>query len=80
MILVTLLDDAVSMADGRELTDVDVAAARKALRIDPGSFALRLIGKDGSAKLSGDAATPMADVYALIDRMPMRRREQSDPE
>lgn len=80
MILVTLLDDNVSMAGGRELTNTEVAATRKALRIDPGSFALRLIGKDGSIKLSGDSATPMTDIYDLIDTMPMRQKERSDRE
>ena len=77
MLLVTLLDNAVSMADGRDLTNTEVAAAREALGIRPGSFALRLIGKDGSVKLSAKKATPMSEIYALIDTMPMRQREQS---
>ena len=78
MVLVTLLDEAVSTADGRELAAAEVAAAREALDIRPGSFALRMIGKDGSVKLSSGSATSMAEIYALIDTMPMRRRERSD--
>ncbi len=78
MVLVTLLDDAVSTADGRELTNADVAAARQALDIRDGSFALRLVGKDGSVKLSSEKATPMSEIYDLIDAMPMRRREIAD--
>lgn len=78
MLLVTLLEDGASSADGRELTSAEVAAARAALRIDSGSFALRLVGKDGSVKLSRFAATPMTEIYALIDSMPMRQREQAD--
>ena len=74
MVLVTLLDDAVSTAGDRELTTEETMAARAALGIRPGSFALRLIGKDGSVKLSGEKATPMTEVFALIDTMPMRQR------
>jgi len=75
MVLVTLLDNAGSTAGDRELSTVEVAAARAALGIRPGSFALRLIGKDGSVKLASEAATPMTEIYALIDTMPMRRSE-----
>ena len=78
MVLVTLLDNAVSAAGSRELTDAEVAATREMLGIRPGSFALKLIGKDGSIKLSSDRATSMIEIYALIDTMPMRQRERSD--
>ena len=77
MVLVTLLDDAASRADGRALTREDVAAVRDDLQIGPGSFALRLVGKDGSVKLSSDTATAMTEIYILIDGMPMRQRERS---
>ena len=46
MILVTLLDNADSMADGCKLTSAEVAAARTDLGIRPGSFVLKLIGKE----------------------------------
>ncbi len=75
MLLVTLLDTAVSTAEGRELTTAEVHAARTSLGIRPGSFAVRLIGKDGSIKLSEETATPMTKIYSLIDSMPMRQRE-----
>jgi hypothetical protein len=75
MALVTLMDDAVSVAGDRELTAEEAATARAALRIRPGAFALRLIGKDGSVKLAAQTATSMKEIYALIDSMPMRQRE-----
>ena len=73
MVLVTLLDNAVSTADTRGLTTEETLAARADLGIIPGSFALRLIGKDGSVKLSGEKATSMTEIFALIDSMPMRQ-------
>ena len=78
MVLVTLLDNAASTADGRKLTAGEAASARAAARIRSGSFALRLIGKDGSVKLSSEKATPMTEIFALIDTMPMRQREMRD--
>ncbi len=76
MILVTLLDDAVSAAEGRSLTTEEVSTARAILGIRPGTFAVKLIGKDGSIKLSEETATPMTKIYSLIDTMPMRQREE----
>lgn len=76
MVLVTLLDNGVSTAGDRELSTEEAATARAALGVEPGSFALRLIGKDGSVKLAGETATSMTEIYALIDSMPMRQRER----
>lgn len=76
MLLVTLLDDTVSTAGSRELSSEEVAAARNLLQIRRGAFALRLIGKDGSVKLSRSKAMPIEEIYDLIDGMPMRQREQ----
>ncbi|MDH3439338.1 MAG: CIA30 family protein [Gammaproteobacteria bacterium] len=77
MVLVSLLDGPAASAGDRKLTAAEVSAARAALGIAPESFALRLIGKDGSVKLSRETVTPMADIYALIDTMPMRRQESA---
>ena len=78
MVLVTLLDSGPSTAGDRELSVAETAAARAALEIQADTFALRLIGKDGSVKLARDAAVPMPEIFSLIDTMPMRQREMSD--
>ncbi len=78
MLLVTLLDNAGSTAGTRELTTEEATTIRAALDIRPGSFALRLIGKDGSVKLASETATSMAEIYSLIDGMPMRQAEKRD--
>jgi hypothetical protein len=78
MALVTLLDSAASAAGNQQLSTEEAASARTALGIQPGSFALRLLGKDGSVRLSAETATPMTDIYALIDTMPMRQREMAE--
>ena len=78
MLLVTLVDGSASAAGDRQLGAGEVASTRAELGIEAGSFALRLIGKDGSIKLARETAIPMAEIYALIDSMPMRRREMQD--
>ena len=76
MALVTLLDNAVSTAGDRELTKEGTAMLRAGLGIRPGTFALRLIGKDGSVKLSSETTISMTEIYSLINSMPMRQREK----
>ena len=78
MVLVTLLNYGTSMVGDRELTAAEAAATRDAVGIQTGSFALRLIGKDGSVKLATESPTPIKEIYALIDTMPMRKREHPD--
>lgn len=77
MVLITLVDNGASSAGDRALTDNEVATIRRALGISAGSFAIRLVGKDGAVKLSEDTATPMDEIYGLIDTMPMRQQEMS---
>jgi hypothetical protein len=43
-------------------------------------FAVILIGKDGGEKLRRLEHVPIETVFALIDTMPMRRREMQDRE
>lgn len=78
MVLVVLLDDGPSSAGDRILADAEIAAARESLGIRPASFALRLIGKDGTVKLARSDAASMAGIYTLVDSMPMRRQEMRD--
>lgn len=73
MMLVVLQDDATSVAGDRMLTAEETKDVRAALRMSSDAFALRLIGKDGSVKLTAKEATSMTDIFALIDTMPMRR-------
>lgn len=75
MLLVVLLDAGSSRAGDLDLTAAEAEAVREAVDVETGAFALRLVGKDGGVKRSATAATPMADLYALIDTMPMRKRE-----
>jgi hypothetical protein len=77
MVLVTLLDNAVSTAEGRELTTGAVNTARATLGIRSRSFAVNLVGKDGSVKLSEETAIPMREIYSLVDTPCLCVKEKS---
>ncbi|MCA0941063.1 DUF4174 domain-containing protein [Yangia mangrovi] len=44
----------------------------------PGGFKLVLVGKDGGVKLEEDTVLAPAQLFAVIDQMPMRQREMMD--
>jgi len=77
LVLIRLETGGTSLAGERELDATQVEEMRTALGIDAGAFAVLLIGKDGTVKLSKNTPVPPDDIYALIDTMPMRQREMS---
>jgi len=48
---------------------------RDRFAIPPNAFSLILIGKDGGIKLKRKDQVDLAEVFELIDSMPMRRNE-----
>ena len=54
---------------------LDAGALRSDLDLPDDAFAVRLVGKDGGVKLRADAPVPLAELYDLIDSMPMRQDE-----
>jgi hypothetical protein len=55
--------------------DGSQAAAWERFEVAPGMFIAVLIGKDGDEKERFMAPANSTELFALIDRMPMRRRE-----
>jgi len=54
------------------------AELRRAYDVARGTFAVRLVGKDGTVKLARSGAVPITEVYDLIDTMPMRQQEMRE--
>lgn len=83
MILIVVLGTGSSRVEGRTLTNDDADHLRASYGVEKGSFALRLVGKDGGVKRRSDDVVPMDVLCDLIDAMPMRqeemRRRQSRP-
>jgi hypothetical protein len=51
---------------------------RRRFGLQSGGTKSVLIGKDGGVKLDQAAFVPLADIFGLIDSMPMRRQEMKD--
>ncbi|UCE82998.1 MAG: DUF4174 domain-containing protein [Deltaproteobacteria bacterium] len=51
---------------------------REKFSITPGAFTVLLIGKDGGVKLRSEGGVELAEIFALIDTMPMRQREMRE--
>ena len=56
----------------------DPAGLRDAWDVPPEAFCLILVGKDGGEKLRRSEPVDLEDIFALIDSMPMRRREMRE--
>lgn len=60
------------------LRAADVDSLRDSYRVDEQQYAVLLIGKDGGVKLRSDEPVTTAELFSLIDSMPMRRREMRE--
>ncbi|MEL6868372.1 MAG: CIA30 family protein [Pseudomonadota bacterium] len=78
LVLVVLLGNGTSTADDKPFDAASADEIRDRTNIDPETFSVTLIGKDGSVKSSNQEYVPMEQIYALIDGMPMRRREMTE--
>ncbi len=55
-----------------------VAQLRSRFSAKPGEFTVVLIGKDGGEKLRRGTEVDIAEIFSLIDSMPMRQREMRE--
>lgn len=76
---IAALQDAADALRERDVVLLTDGPGAEALRgtVGPG-FAVLLIGKDGGIKLDRRSPVDPAEIVALIDDMPMRRREAGD--
>ncbi|MDW5378325.1 DUF4174 domain-containing protein [Halomonas sp. HP20-15] len=75
MLLYTIAGDYGERA-GKPMTDAEVSALLEAMDVDTqGPTTVILVGKDGGKKMQLEGFVPPQQVFDIIDRMPMRRRE-----
>jgi len=70
--------DAEVRVNGEPVSAPSARELREVYEVAGGTFAVRLIGKDGTVKLARSGAVPITDVYDLIDSMPMRQQEMRE--
>ena len=61
------------------LSASESAALRKRFHVEPGEFAVVLLGEDGGEKLTSHEPVSIEKLNALIDAMPTRRQEMERP-
>ena len=74
VVVISVLKDIVSTKE-RPAAAVSADALRDAYDVLPHDFRVVLIGKDGGVKLRQDEPISMANLFALIDSMSMRKQE-----
>lgn len=62
-------------ADEHRLTEEDSATLRKKFGLETSVFATVLVGKDGTEKVRWQRPVESAELYSVIDAMPMRQAE-----
>jgi len=75
LILIQLLSKSPSLIEGEILSQQSAEKIRSQFEISKEEFEILLIGKDGTVKLRSDKPVSSEDLFALIDSMPMRKRE-----
>ena len=58
--------------------DADSASLRDSWDVPADAFCVILVGKDGGEKLRRYEPVDLQEIFALIDAMPMRRREMRE--
>ena len=74
VVVISVLKNIVSTNE-RPAAPVSADDLRDAYDVLPHDFRIVLIGKDGGVKLRQDEPILAADLFALIDSMPMRKQE-----
>jgi hypothetical protein len=75
LLFVSVLERGDSLADNRPMDEASAEKLRERYDVEPGEFAVILIGKDGTKKRRSDRPVSIEALFEQIDQMPMRQRE-----
>ena len=75
LVVLQLLPGHSITIDGKPSSAISADSIYRDFSIEPGSFKVLLIGKDGTLKLTRTSAVNSKAVFDLIDSMPMRQLE-----
>jgi hypothetical protein len=78
LVLFGVAADTVLKTDGENLDEGAAEFLRRTFKVESGSFAVILVGKDGGEKMRSTAVVPVAEIFSVIDAMPMRQAEMRD--
>lgn len=75
LVIFEILESGPSSMNTNNLEPPTAQSLRKKFDVPPGEFTVILVGKDGGIKLNRQVQTQLADIFSLIDSMPMRQEE-----
>ena len=75
LVIFEILESDPSSINTQSLASDSALSLRKQYNVNPGEFAVLLVGKDGGIKLKRQDEIQLEEIFALIDAMPMRREE-----
>jgi hypothetical protein len=75
LLLGKFLEGEAGELDGTPVSAEDAAKLRDEFDVEPDSFAVLLVGKDGTEKFRAGEPVPAEEIFRRIDAMPMRKRE-----
>jgi hypothetical protein len=78
LIVVRIFEKGPSRLDEQPLSQQDAERLRRRFEITSGRLTVILIGKDGGVKMVREGQAELQEIFALIDRMPMRQREMME--
>jgi hypothetical protein len=78
LLIFHVLENGVSRLGCFPVDAQSAALLRDRFSVNPGQFLVLLIGKDGGEKLRRGGEVDLADIFSLIDSMPMRQREMRE--
>ncbi len=75
LIIPEIFEDGTGRIGETPLGEEAAAYLREKFGVEPGRFAVILVGKDGGEKLREEKSVPAQELFSLIDSMPMRQAE-----
>ncbi|WP_158607166.1 DUF4174 domain-containing protein [Pontibacter oryzae] len=75
IVLIELVGGNKLYIDGKLQHEKQAKAIQGWFQVPPDSFAILLLGKDGTEKLRRNQPVEPEELFGLIDQMPMRRQE-----
>ncbi len=78
MVVIEIFETGLVRVDARPLPAEDADKLRQRFEVAEGTLTAILIGKDGGLKHKQSGSIDLAEIFALIDTMPMRQREMQN--
>ena len=75
LLIFRILEQGPSVMGSQEISPQAAENLRRHIGVSREKFTVVLVGKDGGVKLQQSEPVPLAEIFALIDSMPMRQRE-----